>query len=297
MTASIRNLARVGLLAIAAAALLALAAGPGLASGQQPQPAQTKPPAQPGQPAKAPDAAAAPAAPAAPLVNKEEEDAYKAMIDLKIADMEQIVQLGEDFLKKFPESRYRESVHSKLASAYMSMQQIDKMYAAADKALELNPDNVDMLSLMALALPRGVRGGELDIDQKLQRAEKYSKRALELLEAMAKPAHLTDEEFARAKNEKLAMAHSGLGMVHFRRNQAAEMVAEFELSTRLSASPDPVELYLLGDAYQRAKRYTDAADVLGRCAEVTWQWQDQCKKGLDLAKKAAASAPPAAPKP
>ena len=155
------------ILLVLAVAVLLGPSSPLRAAIQQSQPAPSK---QPGQPAKTPDAA--PAAPATPPLNKEEEDGFKAIMDAKADDIGPLEQSGEEFLKKFPDSRYREGVYSKLASAYMMAQQADKMYAAAEKALQMNADNVDMLALMAMTMPRGVRSTDLDAEQKLQKAEK-----------------------------------------------------------------------------------------------------------------------------
>src|SRR2546422_6228976 len=136
---------------------------------------------------------------------------------LKREDVARQIELGEEFLKKYPGSRYNAVVYARLAPAYLAVAQEDKMFAAGEKALELNPDNVDILALMGMLLPR--RAGTLDADQKLQKAEKYSKRTIELLAAMQKPDGVTEEEFNAAKNQKLSIAHSGLGLTYLQRQR------------------------------------------------------------------------------
>ena len=163
------------------------------------------------------------------------------------------------------------------------------MFAAGEKALELNSDNVDILALMGMLLPR--RAGTLDADQKLQKAEKYSKRALELLAAMQKPDGLTEEEFNAAKNQKLSMAHSGLGLTYLQRQRYSDSVAELEQATKLVKEAEPTDFYLLGVAYQKAQRFSDAATAFGKCGEAQWGWQDRCKKGAEDSKKLAATQP------
>src|SRR5689334_1543207 len=86
--------------------------------------------------------------------HKAEEDAYKAFYDARAGDPANQVRLGEDFISKFPDSHYLGTVYSQLMNAYMSVNQQDKMFAAGEKAIELNPDDVDALSLLAMALPR-----------------------------------------------------------------------------------------------------------------------------------------------
>ena len=284
-------------LGLALAALLLLPAAwalplQGSGQGQQNPP---KPPAQPAQPAQ-PGQPAQPAAPATPPVAAEEEAAYKAFFEAKAADFQLRIQLGEDFLKKFPESHYREAVYAGLANTYLSAGQEDKMFAAGEKALELNQSNVDMLSLMALVTPRRVNPNSLDAEQKLQKSENYSKQAISLLETIQKPAGMADEDFLKARNEKLSMCHSGLGVVYFHRQKFAESAAELEQATKLAATPDPVDYYVLGISYHQSKRFADAASAFGYCSEVAGPLQEPCKKQLEQDKKLAASQP-APPKP
>lgn len=261
--------------------------GQGQGQGQQP-PKQPVPP-QPGQPAPA-------AEPAAPPLNPEEEAAYKALFEVPHSDPRKQIELGEQFLKTYPTSRYNESVYSRLANAYLATEQEDKLFAAGEKALELNADNVDVLALLAWVLPRRVGDNQLDREQKLQKTERYSKRAMELLQAMTKPVALTEEQFQQARNEKLSMCHSGLGLVFFHRQKYPESVTEFEQATKLATAAEPTDFYLLGLAYLQTKQFTEAAGAFGRCGDMQWVWQDRCKQSMDQAQKQAA-AQPAPPKP
>ncbi len=268
----------------------ALALGQGTGQGQQP-------PKAPQQPAKPGGFTLdAPSQPAPAAVNKEEEDAYKAFFQLKNNEVQQQVQAGEAFLKKFPDSRYTSGVYARLTSAYLSLGQEDKMFAAGDKALELDPSNVDVLAMLALVLPRRVTPGSLDADQKLQKSENYSKKAIALLAELLKPADWTDEVFLKAKNEKLSMCHSGLGVVYFHRQKYADSANELEQATKLASAPDPVDFFVLGLAYENAQRFSEAGTAFGHCGEIPGPLQDRCKKAGDEAKQLALRQP-SAPKP
>ncbi len=243
---------------------------------------------QPGQPAQQPGQEAQPAQ---PPVNPAEDADFKAIYDLPRSDEDRIIELGEAFLGKYPESRYREEIFARLASAYLGKGDVDKMYLAGEKAIALNPSNVDVMSLIVYALPRRIGPNDLDAPQKLDKVEKYSRQILDQLGGMTKPDHLTEEAFALAKNEKLAMAHSGLAMVNYHRQNFPEMAAQLEQATQLSRSPDPTDFYLLGVAYQQMNRYGDAATAFGKCAESPWAWQDRCKQSKGQAEKLAAASP------
>lgn len=251
-------------------------------SAQQPTPPPQQTP---------PQEQAAPAAPPAPPVDPAEEAAFKAFFDLPREQAEQQVQLGEAFLTKYPESRYRGTVYSRLVGSYLAIGDVDKLFVTGEKALEINPDNVDVLSIIAYAVPRRIDTSDLDGQRKLTKVEEYSKRCVDVLNALVKPEGMTEEEFVSAKNEKLSMAHSGLALVSYHRADFAAMASELEQATQLSSSPDPTDFYLLGIAYQRTSRFSDAVTAFGRCAATPWQLQDDCKKSKEQAEKQASIQP------
>jgi tetratricopeptide (TPR) repeat protein len=263
--------------------LFAAAAGPtSQQQGQGQQPAKQQPTAQPGQ-------ALAPAQPATPAVNKEEEDAYKAFFELKRSDLNEVIRSGEEFLKKFSESRYRGSVYSRLVEAYWSTQQLDKLNAVGQKALEMDPNNVDVLAVMGYVLPRRFNPNDLDAEQKLTKYEEYSRRAIKILGEMPKPARLTEEDFARIKNQALAMCHSGLGFVFYHRQRLADAAREFEQATKMV--PESTDFYVLGVVYDLLKRPQDSENAFGHCAEMAGPMQEPCKLKAEALKKALEAAP------
>lgn len=274
-------------IAIVASLFVLLVAVPPIAAQQPEQPAPGQQPPQEQPPAK-PEAPTA--QPPAPPVNPEEEQDYEAFRAVPNNDVQQQIELGEEFLAKYANSRYRGVVYARLTAAYMTRSQdgdVDRLFMAGEKALEFNPNNVDVLAMIAYAVPRRLNPQDLDAQQKLEKVERYSQHAIEILNTMGKPEAMTEEDFARAKNEKLSMAHSGLAMVNYHRQNFPGMAEELEQAVQLSASPDPSDLYLLGIAYQQAKRYADAATAYGRCGEMVWAWQDRCQQSQAQAQKLA----------
>ena len=277
-----------GAIALVLSGLLALApkVSAEQGQGQPPAPPQGQPPATPTipiqqQPGQTP--------PEAPKVDPQEEAAYKAFYETKIADTDRLIQLGEDFLKTYPESHYRVMVYARLTQAYFSKQQMEKMFAAGDKALALNPNDVDVLALIGWVLPHNYNPNDLDADQKLNRSEQYLKHALDLLATLQKPASLTDEEFQKSKNGKLSQCHSGLGLVYFRRERYADSVTELQQATQLLVTPDPVDLFVMGIDSQQLKHFSDAAAAFDRCAQIPSSLQDRCKQSMEQSKKLAAT--------
>ena len=236
--------------------------------------------------------------PEQPLVNKEEDDAAKAIIAMKPDQSPQLIQAAGEFLKKYPQSRFRPVVYFRMAEAYRETNNFEKLTATGDEALVENPDNVDVLALMCWFLPHKVDRNSLDAERKLSNAEKYGRRALELMATLPKPDIISEADFALAKHQKEAMAHSGLGLVYYHRGKTADMVAEFEQSTTLDTSPDPLDYFLLGNGRTQMKKFTEAAAAYEKCSQVNWAWQADCKTRLEATKKLASTQPSlTAPKP
>jgi hypothetical protein len=59
---------------------------------------------------------------------------------------------------------------------------------------------------------------------------------------------VTDQVFTAAKNEALAMAHSGLGLVEVRRGKFTEAIPDLQPALALDSRKDPTNPYLLGVA-------------------------------------------------
>jgi tetratricopeptide (TPR) repeat protein len=256
---------------------------------------QAAPPATSGSQSQAPKNGQTAAAPAAPKADPEEEAAYKAFSDTKPEDADKRIQLGEAYVQKYPSGKYLDQVYQGLTTAEYSKQDFPKMYADADKALATNPDDVTVLVLVGWVIPHNYDPNDLAAESRLDKGEKYEKHALEVLATLPKPANLTDEQFAKVKAQGEAQAHSGLGLIYFRRGNYEESIAELKKSTSDPANQDPTDYYVMGVELTRLKRYSESADAFAKCATSPGGLQDRCKQMGADAKKQAAN-PPAAPK-
>jgi tetratricopeptide (TPR) repeat protein len=259
---------------------------------QQGQQTQT-PPGQSGQQGQqgAQGAAAAPTAPAAPPVDPKEEAAYKQFQSMPLtADPKTVASVGESFVKTYPSSRYNGVVYSRLTTVYLQLNDDPKMFDAGNKALAIVPDNVDVLPVLAMAYSRRIDAGALDADQKMKMVETYANSGILLLNQLQKPANVTDNSWDNARNTKLAMCHSGLGLVDFYRAKYTEAVQQFTEATKLEGDPDPVDQYLLGKSFEGEKDFPNAITTLDTCAKQAGspQLQNMCKTALDEVKKKAA---------
>jgi tetratricopeptide (TPR) repeat protein len=253
------------------------------------QGSQSQPPAQQSDKSKTPDVAPLTLDTGAPPVSADEDAAFKAFQNAPQNDSSKKIEMGEAFLQKYPQSRYRAPVYGAMTYASVQLGQIQKMQEYGEKDLELQPNDVSILALMGQTLPRSLRSNTPEPDKILAKAEQYSKQAIEITPTLPKPANLTDEAFASAKNQTLAMAHSGLGLVFVRRGKYAEAIPELQLSVKIDPNPDPVNYYLLGLANKNTSHFDDAVAAFNQCAALPGVMQATCKSGAEDAKKRAAT--------
>jgi len=198
------------------------------------------------------------------------------------------IQVGEDFITKFPMSKYVPGVYGMLTTAYYTSGNTDKMFAAGAKSLELNPDNVDVLALLAMAIPRRVKANTPDGPQQLVKAEGYAHHAIELIPSLPKPETVDDATFEKAKNDKLALCHSGLGLLAIDHQKYEDARTELTQALQLATSPDPVDYYLLGNADAQSSFLNGAVAAYEKCA-ATGPLVAACKSREEAVKKDIAS--------
>jgi len=230
-------------------------------------------------------------APAAPA-NAEEDTAFKAlqsMPEAATANLQAKLQAGEDFLQKYPQSHYRPMVYTFLTVGYIQLGQADKAISFGDKELELNPNDVATMAVISQTIPRVYNASAPDAAKRLDKAEALGKRAVEVIPTIPKPEGMTDEVFTNSKNQTLAMAHSGIGLVNWRRGKYADAIPELEQSLKLDTIADPVNWFVLGIVNQNTSHFEDAASAFAKCALIAGKLQDTCKTKTEEAKKLAAT--------
>jgi tetratricopeptide (TPR) repeat protein len=238
-----------------------------------------------------PTPAPANAAQAGPKVTKAEDDAYKQVVkeySAHSADPKQFITLAEGFISKYPTSIYAGGIYSELTTAYLNANQTDKMLDAGEKALAANPNNVDVLPVLAWAIARRVNSTAPDFRQQMEKATNYAKRGITLLSTMAKPGNIDDAAFTKVKNAKLSQCRSGLGTAYVKTGHYDEAIPELTQAVALDETPDPVDYYLLGIADQAGSHFTDAIAAFTKCA-AGGPMQAQCKNLADETKSKAAN--------
>jgi tetratricopeptide (TPR) repeat protein len=210
------------------------------------------------------------------LGDKDQVKAYKAFV--KEPEPVKKIQLGSSFLENYPKSAFTERVDIGMMSAYDERQDWKNTYLFADKALALQPDDVDALTTVAWTIPHVYDPNDSDADQQLDKAEKYAKHAIDVIPKTAKPPGMNDAQFEATRTKRTIQARSALGLVYFRRDDYDNSTKELQLATTNNPAPDPTDLYVLGVDLQNLQRFDESADAFGKCSQIAGPLQQQCEQ-------------------
>lgn len=178
------------------------------------------------------------------------------------------IQRSEAFISRYPDSNLQGMVCQGLMLAYQEMGDYQGLIASGEKALQIQPDNLNTLLTMADAIPNGVSGNGAGDRLRLAQAEQYARRIFDGIDRMKLPRSVSRERWQRLSKEMEASAHEALGHVASKRGQWQEAVTEFELAVRQSPSPRGRQFYRLGVACMLAGSDPSAQAALHRAAEL-----------------------------
>ena len=219
---------------------------------------------------------------------REQVSAFQAFS--KESDAAKKIQKGRDFLRKYPKSPFEEQVDAALTDAYRTQADWKNEYSYGEQALALNPNDVDVLAMVSWTIPHVFDPKSPDANDQLDKAEKYSKHALDVLSTIQKPHDMNDAGFAAAKAHRTAQSHSALGLVYFRRNDYENSEKELAQATKDNPTPDQTDLYVVGIDRVHLSRFGEAADAFHACAAMAGTFQDPCKKNAAAADAQAGNA-------
>jgi len=233
---------------------------------------------------------AAPATPPASGLDPKEEEAFKKVSTMQMSKPDEVAKAGESFAKAYPKSNHLETVYSILATAYMQMNDQKNLMKYGNETLRMNPNNIDGLAVMTVSTARTIDPAQrMDATNKEKQVDDWGARCVKALQELIKPDNVTDADFARSRDGKLAMCYSGLGLSAYNEGKVADAVKDFSMATKLEgAQPDPVDLFLLGVALSTNKQYPEAITALQACIkDGDPGMTSRCQQELDNTKKAA----------
>jgi tetratricopeptide (TPR) repeat protein len=194
---------------------------------------------------------------AAKGISKDEANAFNAIVKAQTPDEK--IKAADEFVVKFADSQYKGIALYDAAEAADQKGDYAKAIIYGDESLQADPTNFDAKLLVAGELAQHTRENDLDKDEKLSKAEKYTSEALTQIPAAAKPRpDIKDDQWENYKKYATARAHYDLGLVALARKKPDVEITEFKSAADLSTPPDPVWLARLANAYNDAGKPEDA---------------------------------------
>jgi tetratricopeptide (TPR) repeat protein len=168
----------------------------------------------------------------------------------QIADATQKLALAEGFRKVFKEDKEVEEIQLVTLDAYLSLKRVDEAFAHAALILAKEPENVAVMSHLALA---GTEEAKRQNTRHVPVSLQYGLKAIELIEANKKPAYLDDANWERQK-AMLPLLYLNMGILSFVSGNPVEAKPRFEKAVVLNPA-EPTSYALLGnvldDEYQQ----------------------------------------------
>lgn len=217
---------------------------------------QPLPPANGAAPADAPAAAAAPAGP-----SKEEVEAVQKI--QQATDPDARMKASDEFALKFPTSNLRGYVFTMAGEAAQNKRDAGKAKFYYEEAIKADPNSDYAMIMLGFEIAQGVGENDLDKKPKLDQAQAYVDKGMDLVSKRTKEPNETPQQFEESKKDDMARGHMALGMIKMGNKQDAEAGKEFLLAAD-GAHPDVMNLIRAGMAFNNAKQFDEANKALDK---------------------------------
>ena len=193
--------------------------------------------------------------------SQKEVDALMAIQSAQDPDAQ--IAAVENLLTKFADTEYKSMALQMATQAAQQKGDMEKMTVYGERALKEDPKNFMVMMMLSQSIAQKTREHDLDKEEKLKQAEKYTSDGLELLKTAGKPRpDLTDEQWNAAKKDFEAQGYESLGMVAMVRKKFADAAAQFKKAADTQATPDPATKVRLASAYNSAGNFEGALLVV-----------------------------------
>jgi tetratricopeptide (TPR) repeat protein len=191
-----------------------------------------------------------------PAKSAAEAAAVQAMLQAQTPDDQ--IRTADELIAKYSSTNYKAYALFTAAGAWEQKGDHAKAIADCEKALAADPKDFDAAILMANVIASNVTDGDADKADKLARAEKAAKQALDVIKTAPKPRlfQMTDAEWTSMKNSSASQAWQVLAMAATVEKKADEAIADYEKS--LALTPDAGLMVRAGRALEAFQKYDDA---------------------------------------
>jgi tetratricopeptide (TPR) repeat protein len=179
-----------------------------------------------------------------------EYNAYVAAVNEK--DPAQKAQMMESYLQTYPNSVMKEDGLELLLKTYQQLNNSAQIKAAAQRLLQVNPNNLTALALLSYLDRAQAQAGGTDAAASLQEAGQLGTRGLQAIQTATKPDGYTDEQWNGMKNSFRVIYLGSVGHAALQAKDYAS--AQKNLKEVVALQPTDVNsIYLLALAYLSPK--------------------------------------------
>ncbi len=210
------------------------------------------------------------------VATPEEERDLRAIQDELNPDV--ALQLAAEFEKKYPQSPLLTYALALSAAVYEQKGDLTNVIAQSERSLALKSDNLMTLLILAQNLPQPQALQKGNVEEKLERAEKYAKQALEQVEKVPPQATESTEQFAARKSYYMRDLHSSLGMVHMQRamqslgdpdpEELEQAEQEYQTAVTISNDARATDFFRLGEIRENLKKIDEAIEAFTRSGQL-----------------------------
>lgn len=193
--------------------------------------------------------------------SQKEGEAIQAMF--QAPDPDARITAAKDLITKFADTDFKSTAFYIAAFSAQQKGDLENVVVYGEQAIEADDKNYGAMILIASALAQRTREFDLDREEKLNRAEKLAKDAIELVKVAPKPnPAITDEQWEGAKKEYAGQAYEGLGMAAMARKNYEACATNLQLAADNAQQADPATLVRLGSCYGKVKKYDEGIAAL-----------------------------------
>jgi tetratricopeptide (TPR) repeat protein len=183
------------------------------------------------------------------------------------AQPDERIKAVDELVTNFVDTEFKAWAFGAAGDAAQMKRDTPKAIFYYEQALKADAKAYSAMLMLAGLLAQTTRDNDLDKEEKLNKAEKYVKSALELIPAAPKPnPQVTDEQWAEQKRFDTAQAHVDLGLIATVRKKYDQAITEYKAA--VETAPDPGSMIRLGGAYNDAGKFDDAIAMLDKALAV-----------------------------
>jgi len=156
----------------------------------------------------------------------------------------------EAFITQYPNSVVKKDALEVLMGAYQQTQNAAKTGETAERLLQVDPNNMRALALLAYTARMNVQGN-VNVPKNLPLMKQYGEKGLAALPNYAKPEGVSDSDFAKLKDQMASIFNSAVGLAALQDKDYPNAAK----ALRVAADANPTDFSLV---YPTALAYTQS---------------------------------------